>query len=175
MIDTINSKQIADLTGMSHRNVLRKLELMASRLGETLSESSYVSPQNKRIKCYKLDLDTAILLLCDFGIQLRKEIINAYSLSKIVEILLNFDFDDMPDRFVYAAVDGAGRVKVGISKDPVERVKQLNVGNADKLELAYVKSAHDPGYLSESKAHDKLAKYNIRSEWFEPPALKELQ
>ena len=72
--------------------------------------------------------------------------------------------------FRLVAIDNQGRFKIGISKDPEQRVKQLNTGNADELKLVYTKKA-PLGYQDEAAIHTKLKDFNIRSEWFNPDAL----
>lgn len=88
------------------------------------------------------------------------------------EILANFDAKDLPiDRYVYVAKEiHSGRYKVGISKNPTRRVKELNIGNPEELVLFHVYRATEQGYLSETKAHETLKKYHIRSEWFSKKA-----
>lgn len=93
---------------------------------------------------------------------------------KAFELIKEFDTDDVPCRYVYAAIDGQRRIKIGISNNPEKRVANLNIGNADKLELVFTKRADLPGYKSEVILHEKCSAFRIRSEWYTAKALEEL-
>ena len=94
-------------------------------------------------------------------------------IENLLEALSNMDLEDVPpDRFIYAAQDSRGRLKIGISKHPEQRIQQLNIGHPDLLKLVYVRPAHLPGYGSEIEAHNLAWQYKIRSEWFKPEALE---
>lgn len=107
-------------------------------------------------------------------IDLKYKMIKATTLVKAMELINDFDFAESSLRYVYAAVDESGRVKIGISNDPVERVKNLNIGNADVLQLVFTKEAKGPGYSDEVKLHRKCEPFKIRSEWFSGPAIEAL-
>ena len=53
----MDSREIAELTEKGHSNVCRDIrnQLEAQGIGEFNFESSYLSEQNKRVRCYKLD------------------------------------------------------------------------------------------------------------------------
>lgn len=87
-------------------------------------------------------------------------------LAAVKRAMEDFDFDGIQDRYVYAAQDAQGRIKIGISRDPQRRVKELNIGNADELRLVFTKKAGGVRYESETELHHAAAAYHIRSEWF---------
>lgn len=94
----------------------------------------------------------------------------------ILQAVKDMDLADVPpDRFVYAAQDSEGRIKIGISKDPERRVAELNIGNPDTLTLVYQRPTTLPRYGDEVEAHKACSQYRIRSEWFRPAALEILQ
>jgi hypothetical protein len=72
----------------------------------------------------------------------------------------------LPD-FVYAVSDGEG-VKVGrTAEHPLERLRDLQVGNPRVLVLLAWTTT-----ISERQAHRKLWRHRVRGEWFRPhPAL----
>jgi hypothetical protein len=90
-------------------------------------------------------------------------------ISTVLDILNEFDAKDLPeDRFVYVARESiSGRYKIGISKNPERRIKELNIGNPEELELVAVYKANKPGYQSEINAHKCNGLIRIRSEWFD--------
>lgn len=87
----------------------------------------------------------------------------------IKHFLENLDLEELPpDLFVYVAQEEfSHRYKVGISKHPEERIKQLNVGNPEHLVLVTYYKATLPKFQSEVQAHKVLADHRLRSEWFD--------
>ena len=67
--------------------------------------------------------------------------------------------------FIQAMPSGA--VKIGIAREPGDRLKQLQIGNHEQLRL--VKAFYGYGYASsiEQTTHDLLKPQHIRGEWFE--------
>lgn len=97
-----------------------------------------------------------------------------HEMSGIKELIDDFDFGQVEDMFVYAVKDEQGRIKIGISKNPENRVRNLNIGNADKLELVYTKKSNGGGYSSEVEAHKRAKQHRIHGEWFEKGAIETL-
>ena len=102
------------------------------------------------------------------------QVIRAGTLMAALQLLKNFDFGESKQRFVYAAVDEQKRVKIGISNNPIKRIKQLNIGNAENLKLIFTKKALGKGYSDEIKLHEKYKQFRIRSEWFESKILENI-
>lgn len=127
---------------------------------------------------YLLNLDHLMLLSC--LVRNRKgspkkdialKLIEAYksaSLKSIYSLLSSIDVKDLPeDRYVYVAQEEvSGRYKIGISKDPERRVKELNIGNPEGLKLVHAYLATEEGYQSEIIAHKIFEDSRLRSEWF---------
>jgi len=125
---------------------------------------------------YIISIESALKLCLDdttpIGLELKNDIINYLLRDKFNEILnliKNIDLDiEENDLFVYIVKeDFSGRYKIGISKNPENRVKQLNIGNPENLELVYCEKAKLPNYQSEKLLHDKYRDNHIRSEWFD--------
>ena len=58
------------------------------------------------------------------------------------------------------------RIKIGISKDPVKRLRELQTGNSRKLALmGWINSGHDRDL--EKKFHEKYKIDRVHGEWFE--------
>lgn len=72
-------------------------------------------------------------------------------------------------------ISGSGRLKIGISNNPEERIKNLNIGNADILKLVYVREAKGKGYSDETKLHKDCDQHHIHGEWFTSNALEILK
>lgn len=88
-------------------------------------------------------------------------------LSIIQEALNNFEVpDDVPDMYVYAIKNtSTGNIKLGISKNPEQRLKQLQTGCDGKLELVAYRKA-DNGYSDELQLHTENEQHAIHGEWF---------
>ena len=67
---------------------------------------------------------------------------------------------------VYAIADG-DRVKIGWAFDPVARLRQLQIGNANQLCLIGYVAAVDPAKDVERGLHDIFAERRISGEWFD--------
>ena len=67
--------------------------------------------------------------------------------------------------FIQAMPSGA--VKIGVAREPWDRLKQLQIGNHEQLRL--VVAFYGCGYASsiEQTMHDLLKPQHIRGEWFE--------
>lgn len=85
----------------------------------------------------------------------------------LIEALNNFEVpDDIPDMYVYAIKNtDTGNIKLGISKNPEQRLKQLQTGCDGKLELMAYRKA-DNGYRDELQLHHENNQYAIHGEWF---------
>ena len=73
--------------------------------------------------------------------------------------------------YLYAILDSFGRVKMGKSKHPFRRVKELQTSQAERLVCwAYWKVGVETK-VAEKEAHEVLAKYRVGGEWFKLPYL----
>lgn len=66
---------------------------------------------------------------------------------------------------VYVISDGCGHVKIGVARDPEKRLRELQVGNANKLRVIGHFWCDRPGD-SEAAAHRELDYCRARGEWF---------
>ena len=94
----------------------------------------------------------------------------------ILSALYNFEIpDDLPEMFVYAIREkGTGHIKLGISRDPQQRLAQLQTGNSQELELVAYRQATNR-FAEERAIHADAAAYRLRGEWFSSQALGALQ
>lgn len=67
--------------------------------------------------------------------------------------------------------DLTGMIKIGRSKDPVKRLKQLQTGNPNKLKL--IASFEGLGW-KEKVLHEQLSLYRLEGEWFSYECVGEL-
>jgi hypothetical protein len=115
-------------------------------------------------------------LILNFCIWLDSKalIIAAKHISSIREITnaLN-DFEapaDCPDLYVYLIKNTiSGNIKLGISRNPHARLKQLQTGNDCKLELVAYKKAENR-FEDEASIHKLANEHHIHGEWFKEGA-----
>ena len=58
-----------------------------------------------------------------------------------------------------------GTIKIGISKNPTERLKQLQTGNANKLQLIKVYDVEEDHHW-EKRLHKMFWQNRLKGEWF---------
>jgi hypothetical protein len=159
-------------------NLIRKYQEDFEDFG-TLPIKKLTSTGGRAANDYMLNYDQFVLCVAlmknnDQVVKLTGQIIKAGDVIAALKLLKQFDFDKSTTRFVYAAVDGSGRVKIGISNNPERRVKELSIGNADELKLIFTKKATGNGYSDEITLHEKCEEFHIRSEWFKPESVEVL-
>ena len=72
---------------------------------------------------------------------------------------------DMAEVIYFIQSRDGGPIKIGLSRRPVKRLKSLQIGRHDELQI--IAQAH--GTLGdEQKLHSRFARYRLHGEWFEP-------
>jgi hypothetical protein len=97
-------------------------------------------------------------------------------LDRILAALREFEVpSDIPDMFVYAIREhDTGNIKLGISRNPLQRLKTLQVGNSSKLSLVAYRRALNR-FADEREAHSNAGGYSLHGEWFTAEAARVLQ
>lgn len=68
--------------------------------------------------------------------------------------------------FIYAISNGTN-IKIGYSKNPIKRLKQLQTGCVDKLSIIHKIEVDDKKVkIVETLIHKKLSSYKISGEWY---------
>lgn len=120
--------------------------------------------------------------LCLYGRTDKNTYIKNHILNQIVDFheifraLNSFEVpDDLPDLYVYAIKEvETGSVKLGISRDPLQRLIQLQTNNSQKLQLvASRKAVHR--FADERALHKEAQTYHIHGEWFTEKAIGVIQ
>ncbi len=76
---TMSSREIAELTGKEHKNVLRDINNISEELGQLIFEqSSYINSQNKEQPEYLLNKENTLLLVSGYSVSLRQAIIRRW-------------------------------------------------------------------------------------------------
>lgn len=85
----------------------------------------------------------------------------------VMKALMEFEIpDDLPEMFLYAIRNTVtGSIKIGITREPESRLKTLQEGNEQKLELVYAKKAK-ARYSEKLRLHAELEPRKVRGDWF---------
>lgn len=121
---------------------------------------------------YAITVDAALQIVMRDRPEVHAEIVRQLKdRSQILKALQNFDFSEVPeDMYVYMARNTqTGNIKIGISKDPNARIKQLQVGSDSQLELVAQYAAPNR-FNDETMAHQVNKAHHIRGEWFNSSA-----
>ena len=176
---TMTSREIADLAGKRHAAVLRDIRAMVERLkadpeidvNQHFQVETYMDKDNKPRPMYCLDKGLVLTLISAYNTVARFKVFAKLEIANLRDLLSDFDASDLRnDQFVYVAMERISRrYKVGISKDPEQRVRALSGMNPEGLILlAVYKAKH--GRLSETIAHQHLSKWRLNGEWFSSEA-----
>lgn len=170
----ISSVRIAELLGRVHRDVLRDIRNMKEVEGEWF-ESEYISLQNKKTPCMEMSWECAAIVISKCSKNGRREVIRFAGEMAIQKAINSMDVDESVDAelFVYAMRDEiSGNIKIGVSKNPSLRLKQLQTGCPGRLSIVACRRSVG-GFCEELEIHKMNAKIGIRGEWFGPAATLE--
>ena len=154
---------------------LRNLECSKEFIKDNFIKSTY-SNGGRNYPCYLLTIKGFIFLTSAFtGSNLsliREEFCNILSkvqdAYKLFEALKNFEIpEDLPDMYIYVIQEEVSKAfKIGISKNPQVRLKQLQTGNSSKLSLIYTTKA-ESRFKDELELHKLFEEYKLQGEWFQ--------
>lgn len=128
---------------------------------------------------YYVTFDVAILLLAKertkASTQFMRTLIQHTHLDpdSLLSLLEDVDIPEISEvpLYVYVIQDvETHRLKIGISSDPVRRLKQLQTGSSGLLRIVAAKEAPNR-FKDESIVHNACSQHRLHGEWFEPDAL----
>lgn len=170
------SRIISHAFGYEHKEILRVIRII--RCTEDFRRDNFIKSKSKirgrLFTCYDITKNGAMLLCLGLSspkAALKKEsLINSFDSNSIIEaiaIVSDIDVDIDFDNYIYIAKESCSkRYKIGISKNPEQRIKNLNTGNPEKLTLIHSYKATEEGFKSESIVHALYADKRLNSEWF---------
>jgi len=173
----VSTVDIANHFGKEHKKVLRAINNL--QCSKEFKEANFLPSTYKAgrniYSCFELTIPGLVLLLSSFTgskvASLKEElsylISQAQEASKLIQALNNFEIpDELPDMYLYVIKeDNTPNYKIGISKNPELRLKQLQTGNSSKLSLIYTVKAENR-YKDETELHKIFEAYKIQGEWF---------
>ena len=166
----ISTIEIAKITGKRHEHVARDAKAMLLKLNIDPSglKETYVDTCNRTQTKLMLSRSQAATLVSGYSVEIRAAIMERVTDSAIIEAMNDFEVpEDLHDMYVYAIRESeSGRIKLGISRNPEQRLKQLQTGNSQVLELVAFKKAKN-GFSDEKAAHEIASSHHVRGEWFD--------
>lgn len=124
-----------------------------------------VSPASKHLIRKYLPPETAdICLLTRSGHQILREGIQQYTTPRRPCIHRR----PRKTGYIYVIQEWlTGHIKIGVSNNPIRRIKGIQTGNSSKLQILDTIEVCDP-YNVEKSIHHELSEHRIRGEWFAP-------
>lgn len=165
---TMSSREIAELTGKDHKNVVRDIKNMMDQLSiDVLTfERTYMDQLNRSRKEYLLDQETTLCLVSGYSAPLRMKIIKRWS------DLEKNSGPSLPQTFAEAlqlAADQAKQLELAAPKvDFYDRV--ADVGNLMTAGVVGKKVGMSAQALNSNldlfKVYDKRQKGRVFNQWF---------
>lgn len=80
MVLTMSSREIADLTGKNHKDVLRDVRVMLDGLEIQSAQfcADYKDAKGRTYECFNLPKDLTLTLVAGYNVKLRKKIIDRW-------------------------------------------------------------------------------------------------
>jgi hypothetical protein len=181
---TMSSREIAELVESRHDSVKRSMETLRDKeiISFTQSvEKSHDGAGARAVECYNLNKRDSYVVVAMLSPQHIGDVVDAWGRTQqsLDELILALDAFDVPKEcegmYVYAIRNvTTGNIKLGISRDPEQRIKQLQTGNDCRLELVAFRKAENR-FQDETRLHHAHSTAHIRGEWFTGEASAAIQ
>jgi predicted GIY-YIG superfamily endonuclease len=160
----IECRDIANMIGISNDSLKQLVARQEVEIEKQETISTKGRPQELN---YFTIPNAALIIACSrASASVKNEALKALKSESLYELIMNFDVDPEIDvKFIYIAKDESDRFKIGISNDPNRRIRELNVGNAEKIKLVAVAKANNR-FEDEAMLHHANADKRIKGEWF---------
>ncbi len=173
---TMSSREIAELTEKEHAHVMRDIRAMLTKLFGSDSKKAFMAiykdAYGREKPCFNLPKREALIVLAKYRPEILSVVadkLNAF--DEITKAIQDFEVpEECEGMYVYAIRNTTtGNVKLGISRNPENRLKQLQTGNDCTLELVAYRKAENR-FQDESALHHAHSSAHIRGEWFNESA-----
>ena len=170
---TMSSREIAEVVGSTHDSVLKTVRRLISKNAISCNEVKYKHQQNGQYYPeFIIKKRDAIIVISSHKPEVIYLVADKVSaLDDIINALSDFEVpEECEGMYVYAIRNTTtGNVKLGISRNPEKRLKQLQTGNDCTLELVAYRKAEN-SFQDESALHHAHSAAHIRGEWFNESA-----
>ena len=176
---TISSLEIADIVERRHDNVKRSIKRCSDRGLFPLPAIDMIPNHAKgpaTIQVYRLSKRDSIVAVAKLSPGRVGSLIDAWgraetTLNEVLSALDAFEVpEDMLGMYVYAIRNTAtGSIRLGISRNPSERLKQLQAGNDCDLEIVATRPAVN-GFSDKKALLKRNADVRLSGEWFKASA-----
>ena len=169
---TMSSREIAELIEKQHSNIKISAERLEKKgvIG-ALAVQEFTHNGNTYTE-YLLNKRDSFVVVAKVSPQHIGKVIDAWGRTQqsLDELLAALDAFDVPeecsDMYVYAIQNTTtGNIKLGISRNPEQRLKQLQTGNDCTLKLVAYKKAKNK-FKDETTLHYNYSSAHVRGEWF---------
>lgn len=165
---TMDSREIAELTGIRHDNIMRDIKNQLGQLdgGVLRFEDTYRNEQNgQEYKCYKLPAREVLILVSGYNVQLRAKIIDRLNQLEREKVLGDFQ---IPKDFASAlrlAADQQEKLEAQQKQIEADRPKvafyRAVTGSKDTVDIGSVaKILAVPGY-GRNRLFDALRRHGV--------------
>ena len=172
---TMSSREIAELVESRHDSVKRTIERLSEKgvvSFATSVETSHEGAGARSVEVYRVNKRDSFVVVAKVSPQHIGKVIDAWGRTQqsLDELLAALDAFDVPeecsDMYVYAIQNTTtGNIKLGISRNPEQRLKQLQTGNDCTLKLVAYKKAKNK-FKDETTLHYNYSSAHVRGEWF---------
>ena len=141
---TMSSREIAELTGKEHRNVMRDIRTMLVELhgeGGVLSfEQTYTNPQNNQsYPCYALPKRQTLILISGYSISMRAKIIDRW---QELEAQAPVTFDITNPVHLLQAIEVQARLNIQLAAERDQAIATKSQISDKKVATAMATASH---------------------------------
>lgn len=176
-VTMMTTREVAGLVQKQHGNIKISAERLSEKGVIGTPDRRQFTHNNNTYTEYMLNKRDCFILIAQMSPQHIGVAIDAWGRTQqsLDELIAALDAFDVPEEcegmYVYAIRNTTtGNVKLGISRNPEKRLKQLQTGNDCTLELVAYRKAEN-SFQDESALHHAHSAAHIRGEWFNESAL----
>ncbi len=174
---TMTSREIAALTGKEVSHVNRDIRKMLDELKKDEKASQQYIKEDFDARGYTINFHLprreVLILLAKYKPEIMSAVADKMNaLDQVINAIRDFELpEECADMYVYAIRNTTtGSIKLGISRNPEQRLKQLQIGNDCALELVAYRKAENR-FQDETALHYAHSAAHIRGEWFDQSAV----
>lgn len=173
---TMSSREIAQVVESRHDKVKQSIERLADRGLVSFAEVGEKSSTGRPGTVYHVNKRDSYVVVAQLSPAHIGKVVDAWgrtehTLEELISALNAFDVpEECAGMYVYAIREAeTARIKLGISRNPEARLRQLQTANSQRLDLIAYRKAGG-GFSDEAAVHVLNRSEHLRGEWFGPQA-----